>query len=264
MHAGGVITLTTDFGTRDPYVGIMKGIVLSINPDARLVDITHEIPAQDINNASFVIANSYEYFPSGTVHIGVVDPGVGGDRKNIGILTERYFFIGPDNGIFTIMSKKEKILEVREITNQPFILDKISDTFHGRDVFAPCAGHLSAGSFFSDIGPVIKNITSLEHPELTENRNILTGEMVSIDSFGNLITNLSIERFRLFTGNHGFEIYYASERFNKIGSHYVDVDFGKPLVLFGSSGYLEISMNGGSAEQYFMTTVGTTVTIRKF
>ena len=263
MNASGVITLTSDFGTSDPYAGIMKGIVLSINPDARLVDITHEIPAHDINNASITIANSYEYFPDGTIHVVVVDPGVGGDRKNIGILTERYFFIGPDNGIFTIISKKEKVLEIREITNQPFIRDKISDTFHGRDVFAPCAGHLSAGSIFSDIGPVINKITCLEHPELNVKGNILTGEMVSIDSFGNLITNISEERFRSFTEKYGFEIYYASERFNRIESHYADVDFGKPLVLFGSSGYLEISMNGGSAASYFMTAVGTTVTIRR-
>ena len=264
MLASGVITLTTDFGTRDPYAGIIKGIALSINPNARLIDITHEIQAHDITNASFMIANTYKYFPVGTVHVCIVDPGVGGNRKNIGILTERYFFIGPDNGIFTIVSTKEKIVEIREITKLPFILNKISDTFHGRDVFAPCAGHLSAGSSFSDIGPVVENIISIEHPELVENGSIIIGEIVSIDSFGNLITNISRNKFLSFAKNYAFEIYYASERFHRINKQYADVEFGKPLVLFGSSSFLEISMNGGSAASYFMTTVGTTVTIRRY
>lgn len=262
MFANGVITFISDFGIRDAYAGIMKGIVLTFNPNARLIDITHGIPPHDIINASFMLANAYEYFPPGTIHVAVVDPGVGGGRKNIAVLTENYFFVGPDNGIFTIVLSKEKVLEIREIKNSPFVMEKISNTFHGRDIFAPCAGNLSAGKNFSDVGPVINNIKYLEYPKVNTMGNTLTGEIVSIDSFGNMITNIYEEAVRSFTGKQEFEIYFATERFNIIESHYNDVPIGKPLVLFGSSGYLEISMNGGSASSYFMTPLGSTVTIQ--
>ena len=262
MRANGVITFTTDFGTRDPYAGIMKGIVLTINPEARQIDITHDIPAHDIINASFMLANVYQHFPPGTVHVTIVDPGVGGGRKNIAVLTERYFFIGPDNGLFTIVFSKEKVLEIREIKNVPFIMKKISNTFQGRDVFAPCAGYISAGRSFSDLGPVINNIQHLEYPEIFKNEKTLIGEVVSIDSFGNMITNISKQTLRTFLGKHKFEIYFAAERFNKIASHYAEIPVGKPLILFGSTGYLEISMNGGSASSYFMTSLGTKITVQ--
>jgi len=264
MHASGVITFTTDFGTRDAYAGIMKGIVLTINPKARLIDIAHDIPPHDIINASFMLANAYEYFPAGTIHIAVVDPGVGGGRKNIAVFTEKYFFIGPDNGIFSIALSNEKVSEIREIKNYPFVMKKISNTFHGRDVFAPCAGYLSMGKNFSNIGPVINNIKHLEYPKVNINRNTLTGEIMSIDSFGNMITNISEKVLRSFIGKQKFEIYFTSERFNKIENTYNDVPIGRPLALFGSSGYLEISMNGGSASSYFMTPLGSTITIQLF
>jgi S-adenosylmethionine hydrolase len=262
MQANGVITFTTDFGTRDPYVGIMKGIVLTINPKADQIDITHDIPPHDIVNASFIMANVYHYFPLGTVHVAVVDPGVGGGRKNIAVLTEHYFFIGPDNGIFTLVFSKEKILEIREIKNIPFIMKKISNTFHGRDVFAPCAGHLSAGKSFSDLGPVIDTIKNIKYPEIQKSKNTLIGEVVSIDSFGNMITNISERDLKTFIGKRKFEIYFASERFNKIAYHYSEIPLGKPLILFGSTGNLEISMNGGSASSYFMTSLGTKITVQ--
>ena len=262
MHANGVITFTTDFGISDTYAGIMKGIVLTANPNARLIDITHDIPPHDIINASFMLANAYEYFPPGTIHVAVVDPGVGGGRKSVAVLTENYFFVGPDNGIFTIVLSKEKVMGIREIKNSPFVMEKISNTFHGRDVFAPCAGYLSAGKNFSDVGPVINNIKYLEYPKVNTNKNTLIGEIVSIDSFGNMITNISVEAVRSFIGKQKFEIYFAAERFNNIENTYNDVPIGKPLALFGSSGYLEISMNGGSASSYFMTPLGSTVTIQ--
>ncbi len=262
MRAVSVITFTTDFGTHDVYAGVMKGIVLTINPEAHLIDITHDIPKHDIINASFMLANAYQYFPRGAIHVAVVDPGVGSGRKNIAIVTENYFFIGPDNGIFTVVLSKEKVLEIREIKNRPFIMDKISNTFHGRDVFAPCAGYLSIGKNFSDMGPIINNIKYIEYPKVIVKGNTLSGEIVSIDSFGNLITNIPEETLRSFKGKHKFEIYFAAERFNNIENHYNDVPICKPLVLFGSSGYLEISMNGGNAASYFMTPHGSTIIIQ--
>jgi S-adenosyl-L-methionine hydrolase (adenosine-forming) len=148
MDTSGIITLTTDFGTRDPYAGIMKGMALTANPSAIIVDITHEIPPQDILNAAFTLMRAYQYFPAGTVHVAVVDPEVGGSRKRIAVRTERHIFVGPDNGIFGMVFQREAPLEIREIVNPPFVTERISNTFHGRDIFAPCAGHLSAGGTF--------------------------------------------------------------------------------------------------------------------
>ena len=263
MNPNGVITFITDFGTKDVYAGILKGIVLSINPDARIVDITHEIPSHDIMNASFMLASAYHYFPVGTIHVVIVDPGVGGGRKNIAVRTERYFFVGPDNGLFSLVLSREKALEIREITTAPFIFDTISSTFHGRDVYAPCAGHLSSGKRFNSIGPELREIVTLSYPEVERKGHTLTGEVVSIDSFGNMVTNISEDIFRNFTSGSRFEVYFATERFQAVSSRYTDAPLGSSLVLFGSSGYLEISMNGGSAAGYFITSTGSTVTVRR-
>ena len=166
MNVSGIVTFTTDFGNRDPYAGSMKGMVLSANPHACLVDITHEIPAHNIVNAAFTLVRTYKHFPEGTIHVAVVDPGVGGKRKDIAILTDRYIFVGPDNGIFSLVLPKEKLLEIRLIKNSPFIMTKISDTFHGRDVFAPCAGYLSVGTPFSEVGPLIRHVNNLKYPKV--------------------------------------------------------------------------------------------------
>ena len=263
FKANGIITFTTDFGLRDPYAGIMKGIALGINPNVKIVDITHDIPAHDILNASFTLAASYKFFPEGTIHTAIVDPGVGSSRKSIAIITENYVFIGPDNGIFSIIANKEKVCEIREIQNPPFVSDTISSTFHGRDIFAPCAAYLSTGRYFTDIGPVIKNISKINYPRTSKTTTVLTGEIVAVDSFGNLVSNISEKNFKAFVANNKFEIYFSSERFTKIENHYDDVPVGAPLILFGSSGYLEISMNSGSAHSYFMVPIGTTVSVRR-
>ncbi len=264
MQANGIVTFTTDFGNRDPYAGIMKGIVLGANPHARIVDITHEIPAHNILNAAFSLVRTCRYFPEGTIHVAIVDPGVGGRRKNIAVRTDQYFFIGPDNGILSPMLSNVNSPEIRVIENPPFIKSIISDTFHGRDVFAPCAGHLSAGNSFAEVGPETERIKHLIYPKATCEANILKGEIVSIDYFGNMITNISKQNFREFVGKRKFEIYFGSERFTKILRHYNDIEQGSPLILFGSSCYMEISMNEGNAADYFMSSVGSPVTIRRF
>ncbi|MFC1541352.1 S-adenosyl-l-methionine hydroxide adenosyltransferase family protein [Candidatus Latescibacterota bacterium] len=262
MQANNIITYTTDFGISDPYAGIMKGIVLSINPKACQIDITHEILSHDIIHASFIIVNAYHHFPKGTIHVAIVDPGVGGERKNIAVLTKNYFFVGPDNGIFSNVLSKESISEIREIKNPPFIKKTISSTFHGRDVYAPCAGNISAGKKFTEIGPLIDNILYLDYPKVKESKTSLTGEVVFIDSFGNMITNISEHLLKSFTKDKSFEIYFSAERFKKISTYYSQIPRGKPLALIGSTGYLEISMNGGKASSYFMTSVGASITIQ--
>ncbi|MFC1490769.1 S-adenosyl-l-methionine hydroxide adenosyltransferase family protein [Candidatus Latescibacterota bacterium] len=262
VKASKIITYTTDFGSSDPYAGIMKGIVLSINPKACQVDITHNIPSHDIVHASFILANAYSHFPKGTIHTAIVDPGVGGERKNIAVLTDSYFFVGPDNGIFSNVLSNETIREIREIKNLPFIMETVSSTFHGRDVFAPCAGFISAGKNFSDIGPLLERVKYLDFPKIKKENSSLTGEVVFIDSFGNLITNISQKTLDSFAGDKSFEIYFAAERFTKLSTHYSEIPSGKALALFGSTEHLEISMNGGSAASYFMTPIGTKITIQ--
>ena len=263
MDVCGLITLTTDFGGKEPYAGILKGMIFASNQQARIIDITHEIPPHDIINAAFTLVRAYEYFPPGTVHVAVIDPEVGGNRINIAVQTDRYFFVGPDNGIFTIALAKERKMEIREIRNAPFIFHTISSTFHGRDVYAPCAGALSAGKDFSDVGPVVKRLKSITYPKITQNGNMLNGEIVSIDSFGNLITNITRTALKSFAGKRKIEIYFGAERFNEIKDHYSEVPKGTPLALFGSSGFLEISMNEGNAASYFMVSTGNTIAIRR-
>jgi S-adenosylmethionine hydrolase len=263
METSGIVTLTTDFGTRDPYAGIMRGMVLTANRNARLIDITHEIPAQDILNAAFTLLRAYDFFPPGTVHVAVVDPEVGGGRKNIAVRTERYLFVGPDNGIFGMVFQREKPIEIREIQNMPFVAERVSNTFHGRDVFAPCAGYLSSGRDIADVGQELKGVIQLKYPRPNQSGNILTGEVISVDSFGNLITNISEHMYRSFVGRQSVEISFATVRLSGVHCHYSEVAPGMALALFGSSGYLEISMNSGSARDYFMTAAGSSVTVRR-
>jgi S-adenosyl-L-methionine hydrolase (adenosine-forming) len=263
MEACGLITLTTDFGVKEPYAGVIKGVIYSANPVARIVDITHEIPAHNIVNAAFTLSWSCDFFPIGTVHIAVVDPEVGGKRLNIAVKTDHYFFVGPDNGTFSLVLSREKNVEIREIKNPAYMLDKVSRTFHGRDVYAPCAGRLSASGNFSDVGPVVTQLCKLVYPKVKQDGNILSGEIVSVDTFGNLITNISRQSLQSFIGKRKFEIYFGGERFYEIKDYYSEVLKGTPLVLYGSSGYLEISMNEGNAASYFMTSTGSTVTVRR-
>lgn len=263
MHANGIVTLTTDFGLSDPYAGIMRGAVLSANPDARVVDITHGIRAHDIMCASFTIAHSCDMFPDGTVHCAVVDPGVGGERKNIAVRTGRYCFVGPDNGIFGIVLAGDSAAEIREITNPAFMRAVVSNTFHGRDVFAPCAGMLSRGASFEDVGPALAGVKMLVVPEPVISGDHMTGEVLSVDSFGNMVTTITEAAFRKFVGTRPYAIYFASERFTSLAKNYEEIPAGTPRAIIGSGGYLEISMSSGSAAEYFMTAAGSTVTIRR-
>lgn len=264
MTPSGIITITTDFGTKDPYAGMMKGMMLAANPDARIVDITHEVPPHDIFNGAFTLARAYRYFPAGTVHVAVIDPGVGGTRKNIAVRADGHFFVGPDNGIFTFVLADAGDIEVRAIENDPFTSHEVSPTFHGRDVFAPCAGHLSAGRPFEQAGRVCPRYRRIAFPKARVKVDVLQGEVIAIDTFGNLVTSISRAALKKFTGSHQVEILFGSERFDRISAAYIDVEHGMPLALFGSSGYLEISVNEGNASVYYMSsTIGAPVVVRR-
>jgi S-adenosylmethionine hydrolase len=268
-----IITLTTDFGTIDTYVGIMKGVILSINPNAQIVDLTHAIPPQDIYEAAFSIYAAHSYFPKGTIHIIVVDPGVGSDRQAIVCQTESAFFVCPDNGVLSyllqsIENGEKHPVDAVAIQNSAYYLSEVSNTFHGRDIFAPVAAHLSLGVRLDNIGPPTQTLVQLpiQVPELSG--NTLTGEIVKIDRFGNAITNISETAIaRLESASTGemsiYEIRVGSARLNRLNRAYAESGIGKPLAIIGSCGLLEIAINGGNAKEGLGIKSGDPVVIQR-
>ena len=269
-----IITLTTDFGIRDTYVGIMKGVILVINPNVQVVDLTHAIPPQDIYEAAFSIYAAHSYFPRGTIHVIVVDPGVGSDRRAIVCQTDNAFFVCPDNGVLSYLlqsteNEARPPVNAVEIQNKAYYLPEVSNTFHGRDIFAPIAAHLSLGIPLEDIGPPVQTLVQLpiQAPELSG--NTLTGQIVKIDRFGNAITNISESAIAgLESASTGeisaYEIRIGSIRLNRFNRVYAESGVGKPLAIIGSSGLLEIAINSGNAKESLGLKWGDPVVIRKF
>ena len=264
IHASGIITVTTDFGT-DPYVAMMKGVILSINPDARIVDITHQVPAGSIQEGASIIKEAYAYFPSGTVHVGVIDPGVGGKRRPIAVLADNHFFVGPDNGLFWCIMETQGHMDVVHLTEKRYWMDKVSPTFHGRDIFAPVAAHLSLGVNPFLLGEKIDNPSTIAFPLPCKKDRDLVGEIIRVDHFGNIITNITMERLSPFLKSKGLTIKIGSLVLEKISTTYTDVPEGQPLALIGSSGHLEIAVNMGRATDYFgiECVIGTKVIVRR-
>lgn len=243
-----IITMTTDFGTRDSYVATMKGVIYRINREVRVVDLTHEIKPQDLMEASLVLDGCYRFFPAGTVHLVVVDPGVGTKRRTIIVDTPEYIFVGPDNGVFSRIYASLPTHEVREITSKRFLLPQISDTFHGRDVFAPVAAHLSHGLASSEFGPIITDPVRRDPPEPVVWQDHITGEVIHIDSFGNIITNISRELFETVVGDRRFRISLSGRSIERLSRSYEDGERGHALALFGSFDRLEIAIGCGRAD----------------
>ncbi len=260
-----VITLTTDFGTKDSYVGIMKGVILGINPSVRLVDITHKIAPQQVRAAAFVLLSAYRWFPSGTVHLVVVDPGVGGKRNPIIVETEKYLFVGPDNGVFSLVYEREQEFRVFRISNPQFLLPEVSDTFHGRDIFAPAAAYLSKGTPPYRLGEPINRYVRFPFTGPEIKGDILEGEVIHIDRFGNLVTTISEETLKGFMGRdrEKFQLTIKDRVLNRICRTYSDVPQGELLVVIGSSGFLEVSANCDSAAEILSCRLGETVRIKR-
>lgn len=257
-----IITLTTDFGLADPYVAEMKAVILRINPDARIVDITHQVEKFNIRNGAFILAAASPYFPKGTIHVAVVDPGVGTKRKPILVETEKDFFIGPDNGVLTLAAKNQGIKHVYEITNPKFMLPKISQTFHGRDIFAPAAAYLSKGIKPSEFGPEVRKFTVPKFAKVAKKGDTLIGEVIHVDDFGNIITNFTVEHLKALGVEDCVDLRLGSNRLTlKLCKAYAEVEAGKPLAIIGSHDFLEISVNMGSAARAFKVKVGDTVTL---
>lgn len=245
----GVITLITDFGTKDGYVGIMKGVMLRINPEVRVIDITHEIPPQDIFKAGFVLKNSYRYFPDNSIHLVVVDPGVGSKRRAILVEAGDHFFIGPDNGVFTFIYELETTKRVIELTNERYFLQNISKTFHGRDIFAPVAAHLSRSISPESFGDICNDVVRISIPKPEIESGTIKGIVSHIDSFGNLVSNIPEDLFTKPKREGEYKIFIGKEILRKVNDSYSEVKEGEVVAIFGSSGYLEISTRNQNAQQ---------------
>jgi len=255
------IALLTDFGLDDNFVGVMKGVILNINPNVNLVDISHSIKPHDIFEAAFLLKGTFKYFSKGTIFLVVIDPGVGTERKPIIVRTKSYFFIGPDNGVLSLAAEEDGIKHVIEIKNKRYFLKPVSTTFHGRDIFAPAAAHISKGKTPTSLGKLQGNMKRLNIPETLLDKNTLKGRIIHIDRFGNLITNIKRDLFTQFSRNRKFKIRIRNKSINRISQSYQAVKPGYPLAIFGSLDYLEISVNRKSAKDYFSAKKGTGIDV---
>jgi S-adenosylmethionine hydrolase len=255
-----IVTLTTDFGTRDWFVGTMKGVLFGINPRATVVDLTHEVPPGDIHAGAFALMAGCRYFPKGTVHVAVIDPGVGGPRHAIAVQTADYFYVGPDNGVLSWALAHECIKTVRRLEEPKYLLRRISRTFHGRDIFAPAAAHLSRGLTIQRLGSEVKDWVHLSWPQSIRSRGIVRGEVIYIDRFGNAITN--IESVPDFNGR-AVTCQVTGQRKMRctLTEYYGAVPANRPLAVLGSSGFLEIAVNGGSAARKYGIKAGDAVVL---
>lgn len=264
MSTNGVIALISDFGLRDPYVGVMKGVVLGINPKATLVDLSHGIEPGDILCAAYALRMSVVHFPEGTTFLAVVDPGVGMSRRGIAIKAGGRYFVGPDNGVFSRALEMLPLEEAVELTNPKYCLKDVSNTFHGRDVFAPVAAHISSGIPLSELGEPVFDITRLAPVEMESTPKLLRGEVVYIDRFGNMLTNIGNEEFRAWRESlqdGTVKITFGSTEITDVVNTYGVAPSGHPVVVFGGEGVLEISINGRSAADALTAIIGTKITI---
>jgi hypothetical protein len=256
-----VITLTTDFGLTDAFVGTMKGVILARAPRASIVDLTHGVAPGDIRAGAFALLTGCRYFSKDTVHVAVVDPGVGSARRAIAVRTRDYWFAGPDNGVLSWALARETVRSIRRIANARLWLQPVSRTFHGRDVFAPVAAHLARGGSLRSVGPEVANYVRLPWPVLREAAGQVTGEVLVVDRFGNAITN--IPEAGLPAGMPAGVVWAGRRRLCRVEACYAAVPPGQAVAVFGSSGFLEIAVHGGSAAARFGLRPGSRVTLRR-
>ena len=257
-----IITLLSDFGLKDPYVAEMKAVILSIHPQARIVDITHEIEKFNIRMGAFVLASATPYFPAGTIHVAVVDPGVGTKRRPIIVETKRGFYVGPDNGLLMLAAHKEGVGHVYHVNKPQYMLARVSRTFHGRDVFAPVAAHLARGNPPPKFGTEIHDYVLPEFAKPQLRKGELLGEVLHIDGFGNVVSNISAEDLKKLNIREGCSLRVKLDDKTltiKFCSAYGEVPAETPLIIIGSGDFLEISVNQGSASKTLKVKIGVPV-----
>jgi len=267
-----LITLLTDFGLDDEYVGVIKGVIAGIHTDVRTVDVTHQIDPQDVVHGAFMLAAAYSFFPSGTIHVAVVDPGVGSGRRILAVESAGHRFLAPDNGLLERVLDDRTDATVVSVENKRYFLSPVSQTFHGRDIFAPVAAHLACGLDLHQLGPIVDRhtmVTGVVPRCRFPSRHVIEGQVVAIDRFGNLLTN--IDQIALEQLQHRFPGSAISVQLAKRCIHGIATDYQQgaqhmPLAIVGSRGLLEISVNCGSAHHLLgvdkKDTVRVTVTIK--
>lgn len=273
-----IVTLTTDFGTADGYVGAMKGVILSIGPDVRLVDITHDLPPHDVRRGAFVLLSVIPYFPPDTVHLAVVDPGVGTERRAIAVATAHGFLVGPDNGLFTYVLAEAGEWTAVELAGGRYALPQVSSTFHGRDLFAPAAAHLATGLPLERLGPHVSDPMFLPLPRLQAAEGAIEGEVLYVDRFGNVVTSIGRLRWegRMLGLEPAFgadvpllriaaskaEVSVGGAVLRGIRRAYGEVAPGEPVAVVGSVGFLEVAVREGNAARRLQVAPGEPVTVR--
>lgn len=267
------LALLTDFGLDDPYVGVMKGVIGGIAPQARLIDLTHAIPPQDVRQGALALEDAYSYFPAGTIFLVVIDPGVGTTRQPIAVKAGGYHFVAPDNGVLSYTLSAFDSFDAVSLTNESYHLTPVSQTFHGRDIFAPAAGHLAAGRVLVEMGEALTDVARLPRPALMVDEDRITGEVVRIDRFGNLITSIrklqwhGVGRLTLtpLTHANGETLRLMAQQvrvtlnqieLQGIQPTYGEVPRGDIVALVGSTGALEIAVNQGSAATRLDVAIG--------
>lgn len=257
----GVVSLLTDFGHKDPYVGVMKGVILSLWAEARLVDLTHEIGAQDVASANFALRGAWRFFPPGTIHVVVVDPGVGSRRRILCVQSGGHLFLAPDNGVLTGVIESADV--VRAVEDEALYRDRtVSNTFHGRDIFAPVAARIGAGISPAAVGGEVSDPFLLTRPEPCPAADgTLVGSVLHVDAFGNLITNIQ-DHHLADLGGHARVTFRGVELGAPVSS-YAAVAPGAPLAIMDSFGFLEVAINTGSAARHFNGSVGDPVRVSR-
>lgn len=256
-----LITLLSDFGTRDAFVGIMKGVILGIAPEVHLVDLSHDVPPQDILSGALILRSAVPFFPPGSIHVAVVDPGVGSQRRAIVVETREGLFVGPDNGILSLAIPLEAIVRIVHLTNSQYFLPRLSSTFHGRDIFAPVAAHLSRGVPPEVLGSTLPSMERLSLPAVQRTETQLDGSIIAIDHFGNLITNIT-EADLLPFPRETLWVSIGSVQIQGVVATYTAVPLGTAAALINSGGMLEIAVRNGSAAQQLRVPIGTAVCVR--
>lgn len=255
-----IITLTTDFGLQDYYVSAMKAVILEVAPNVRLVDISHEVPDQDIMAGAWIVKNSTPLFPANSIHLVVVDPGVGTERNPIALEIDGRYYVGPDNGIFSLLTDDSEFNAVR-LTNKKFWRDTPSNTFHGRDIFAPVAAHLSQGIALEELGEPLEELEMYRWAQPIADRDGLQGWIIHIDKFGNLITNLPESMIEEAIGDRDVKIYVGNTILNEIVPTFGSVTEGEPAAYIGSAGMLEVGINKGNAAEMLSVQKGAQISL---
>jgi len=257
-----IITLTTDYGTSDHLVGVLKGVILRILPGATLVDINHQVVPFDVLDGALSIGSAYRYFPPRTVHLVVVDPGVGTQRRPILAIGDQHFFVAPDNGVLSVVYEREPAVKVRHVTSDHYFLNPLSDTFHGRDIFAPVAAWLAKTYQTEVFGEEISDYVRFALPRVKAAGAALKGVVLRVDVFGNLMTNLTAEDVPTAMVAAGkIKLQIGNTRVERLVHTFGQGAAGEPIAVMGSSGFLEVALNKGHAARMLGAQRGTEVTL---